>query len=90
MTAKTIHKFSLRDVEDQLIELPIGAKILDAQFQRGVLCLWALVDPTAPKEGRWFRVSGTGHTVLDEERLTHIATAQLDTLVFHVFEVNRK
>lgn len=47
-----IWKFPVRP--DSAIELPKGATILSVHVQHGQPCLWALVDPSAPKEWRRF------------------------------------
>ena len=77
---KTIHKYT--------IELPSGAEILTCQFQRGNLCLWALVNPDAPLETRIIRVYGTGHPVKADIVQRYIGTVQdrAGYLVWHVFE----
>lgn len=84
--AKTIWKFRLEVTDTQTVEMPIGAKILDAQMQHGELMLWALVDPAAPKEPRSIIIHGTGHPVGNIGE--HIATFQMNggSLVFHAFE----
>lgn len=50
-------------------------------------CIWALVNPEAPKEIRKFRLFGTGHPFPDEP-LSHVGTFKMahDKLVFHLFE----
>jgi len=84
-----IFKYDLRIEDDQTAEMPAGARILTVQDQRGTPRLWALVDPSAPKETRTFRIHGTGHPVPDSERLSYLASFQMrgGELVFHAFEV---
>jgi hypothetical protein len=66
--------------------MPVGAKILSVQVQRGVPCLWALCDPEARLVRRSLKVYGTGHPVPDNPG-TFVGTFQLDDrLVFHVFD----
>jgi hypothetical protein len=89
----TIWKFPLELTDEQFIELPADARILTVQMQRtGVLhaetpCLWAIVDPAAPKVRALVRIVGTGHLFPDADRLTYISTIQMHDggLVFHVF-----
>lgn len=71
-----------------VIEMPMGAKILTVQTQRGAPCIWALVNDDYPSEERRFIVYGTGHP-LCENMQEYIGTFQLDNgdLVFHVFEI---
>jgi len=90
MTDKTIWKFPLR-VDDIIdVDMPTGARILAVQTQQETPCIWALVDPSAPKERRRFRVFGTGHRIAQEDSLTYVGTFQVGdgALVFHVFEEN--
>lgn len=44
-----------------IIELPRGAQVLSVGEQADALVMWVLVDPSEPKEDRWFVVVGTGH-----------------------------
>ena len=85
---KTIWKYEITD--HQVIEMPIGAEILMVQKQRGEPCMWALVDPTKPKENRVFRVFGTGESIPYDmcKCGNYLGTYQLyqGAYVFHVFE----
>jgi hypothetical protein len=70
-------------------EMPRNAKILTAQVQHGVICLWAQVQPgQKDAQLRTFRVYGTGQPLPDNPG-TYVATVQMRTgmLVFHVYEV---
>ena len=85
MNPKNIFKYQLQR-GGQTFQMPSGAQILSAQFQRGELCLWALVDERAKLEMRSFVVLGTGQpTTLN---LRHISTVQSDdqSFVWHIFE----
>lgn len=69
-----------------LLQLPVEAKLLDAQLQGGVVVLWALVDPNADSETREFALYATGATI-DADTDHYIATIQLPRgLVGHLFE----
>lgn len=86
---KQIWKFEIKPNQD-IIEMPKGAKILTVQNQNGNACIWALVDPENEKEKRHFEVFGTGHNIhynAATER-KYINTFQLEDgrLVFHLFE----
>ena len=82
-----IYKYPLAAMDEQKVAMPRGAHILCIDVQRGVYCLWALVDPEAEKEQRTFSIVGTGHQIADAARLDYIGSAQLgDALIFHVFE----
>jgi hypothetical protein len=64
------------------------AELLTVQVQRGVLCVWALVDLThkGPK-GRTLYVVGTGHP-MPRHHGAYVGTVQTNDggLVFHVFD----
>ncbi len=87
---RTIWKFELDATSNQVIELPVGAEILTVQAQKGIPCLWALVDPTEANEKRFIEVFGTGHNMQDGMGVSrfYLGTVQLGggSLVFHVFE----
>lgn len=72
------------------IEMPVGARPLYVDEQRGTVCLWALVNPAAPKETRRFRCAGTGHPINEaEDTLKHVGSWQMrgGAMVFHLFEI---
>ena len=87
-----IYKYNLRIEDQQVIQMPIGAKILTVQVQKGQVQLWALVNPEIPTQARTIEIIGTGNPINDDivgER-NYIATFQLHdgSLVFHVFELD--
>ena len=84
---KSIWKFALKVIDEQLIEMPVDAEILDIQVQNGTPCLWARIDPKADKVNRFIITHGTGHNV-PETTGKHIGSYQIEggSLVFHVFE----
>lgn len=87
---KTIWKFTLDLVDEQQVSLPKDAEILSVQVQNGNICLWALVDPEAEKETRYFEIFRTGHLIYCDMRIERkfIGTVQISyesKLVFHVF-----
>lgn len=86
MKMSSICKYVLKpEIE---LEMPIGAQVLSIREQGEEICLWALVNPDAPKEKRRFVSFGTGHDVPAVALQFH-GTAHLrgGSLVFHVFEV---
>lgn len=87
---KAIWKYVLDTTDHQAVEMPVGAEILTVQTQYNKPCMWALVDPSAEEEKRYFEIFGTGHDVNYDMGVNrkYIGTYQLDkgTLVFHVFE----
>ena len=83
-TDKTIWKFTLAPGFG--VPMPIGAEVLHAAGQGADVCVWALVDPTAPEERRYFDVYGTGHP-MPAEPGRYVGTVHLPgPLVFHVFD----
>lgn len=77
------------DIKDiQTIEVPNGAKMLDAQMQNGTLALWFLCDEKNTKVTRNIAIYGTGEP-LPYESGEYIGTFRRvkDSLVFHVFEM---
>lgn len=89
---KTVWKFELSAKDHQTISLPKGAKPLTVQVQNDEPMLWCLCDPNEVVcEDRFFRLSGTGHPITDED-IDYIGTFQLygGGFVGHVFEVKFK
>jgi hypothetical protein len=84
----TIWKFPLTTTDEQVVQMPRNAVILSAQVQGQDICLWAMVNPESPKEGRHIRIVGTGHPFPEGRYCKFIGTVQLEggSLVFHVFE----
>lgn len=83
-----ILKYPLSDCGEQVIWMPVGAKILTVQVQREVPCIWALADDTTGREeARIIRILGTGHEVPPAVGL-YIGSYQLfnGSFVGHVFE----
>lgn len=85
---KRIFKYQLQINDLQNLNLPVGAKILSVQAQRGIPCLWALVDDSE-KEYSDVKVSmyGTGHPISENELKNKMfaGTIQIEGLVLHVF-----
>lgn len=87
LAMKTIWKFPLAVQDRQDIQVPEGASFLSVKTQNGSLCLWAIVDPSQPKQRRTIEILGTGHK-LDESEREYIGTAIMadGALVWHIFE----
>jgi hypothetical protein len=51
---RQIWKWGINPTNDGSISMPKGAELLSIQVQRGIPCIWALVDPAAEKEERRF------------------------------------
>ncbi|UFK26724.1 hypothetical protein [Roseobacter phage RDJL6] len=80
-----IWKFPIAHERHQMVVMPRGAVLLDLQSQKGVLTLWACVDPEKPKVQRDLSIIGTGHD-LPGGKQAYIATAQQGSLVWHLFD----
>lgn len=80
-------------VEDSFsLLMPLGARPLTVQLQRGRPCLWALVNPDEPKVAHHFVLCGTGRERdIPAGSMRHVGTFQLSEgdLVFHLFSVPR-
>jgi hypothetical protein len=85
---KTIWKFNLTLTDLQYIEMPKAAEVLTIQWQNEQACLWALVNPNAEKETRYFEIHSTGNPILesDNRERKYIGTIQQLLFVWHVFE----
>lgn len=85
---QSIWKYTLGGKAIEEIEMPQGAQILCVQTQREDVCLWAVVDESAPMQKRIIEVFGTGHPMPRTESRVYIGTFQMNagSLVFHVFE----
>jgi len=87
---KAVFKYVIPVVDEFTMEMPKGAQILTVQAQRGVPCIWALVDPEMENEERSFVMRGTGHPIDDNmvPFLNYVGTMQMmeGTLIWHLFE----
>lgn len=85
--ARSVWKFPIYPETMQDVDMPAGAHALSVEFQRGTLCLWALVDPHANMVKRRVVVLGTGHVAEIDDGLQFIGTVLMmeGDLVFHVF-----
>lgn len=85
---EVIYKYHIRNVKEQILMLPIGAKIIHVhhQFKDGMI--WAQINPKAKLEERKFELVGTGHD-FDPKNKTYLGTIHLDAgnYVFHLYDV---
>lgn len=82
----SIYKYRFDIADEFAIHMPKGAKIIHVDVQKGVPCMWAIIDPFADREPRKFRVIGTGHEHSGQLFLMqHIATFQMPPFVWHLF-----
>jgi len=85
---QTIHKYPLQSVGDARIQTHKGAQIISAQAQRGLPCIWALVDTDQPKVNRIIQVHITGGDFCQITVGVPIGTVLLEAgnFVIHVFD----
>lgn len=96
MSKVRIWKYVLAVQDYQTILLSEGAHILSVDVQgggrgvydRGDVCLWAMVDTSKPPERRHIEIIGTGNPVPDDKGLERkfIGTVQQGPFVWHIFE----
>lgn len=84
--SRTIWKYPLA-IDRNILQMPLGARVLTVQMQAGTPCLWALVWPHLETETRIFDVYGTGHPV-PAACGDYVATVQ-DWHVFDLSEAGR-
>lgn len=84
---KQIFKYELKPQHQHVITMPSGAQVLRAEAQHEIVVIWALVDPVADLEVRYFSTYYTGAEMPDDPG-TYVGTAQLHhgRTVIHVFE----
>lgn len=82
---KTVWKFPLEPLAPRVV-MPEGARIVHIAAQAGEVCLWAEVNPEAPREKRTFHCVMTGGRA--DGRGEYVGTAHLvdSGLVVHVYE----
>lgn len=89
---KEIWKFPLDMVEQQNVQMPIGARVLCVQVQDEIPCLWAEVGPDYTCRARTFRIVPTGQEFdPDVDGMSYVGTFQMNSaimrLVFHVYDL---
>lgn len=87
---KVIYKYPLEVTAFQKVKMPVGGEVLTVKIQNEAPCLWALVDPKAKTENRFFEIFGIGNDIeynMGVKR-KYISTFQMENgmSVFHVFE----
>lgn len=84
-----IFKYPLKTKRQQVITLPIGAKILSIQNQKDIATMWALVDTEAPVEDITIETYGTGEQLPDYiSMVDYMGSRVSDQFVWHYFKVN--
>lgn len=89
MSLRRIWKY---EVKDHLVTMQKGAVILSAGIDpKGELCLWALVDPEAPKVERRIAIRETGGVVGDAvDGHRFIGTVKNGSYMWHLFDVGEE
>jgi len=81
---KTIHKNELLREAEKEIKTRAGAPFITAQMQRGVICLWAMLEDSGRNVSRRIFIVGTGQDV--PSNLGFIGTVQDGLFVWHIFD----
>ncbi len=84
-----ILKYELQYIDDQIINMPLKAEILDIQQQGYKLVLWALCDETSEMVEVQIRAFCTGEELPADFDHEYIKTMQIGMLVFHFFMSNK-
>lgn len=89
---RTIWKFPLQMIDEQVIELPANSRVLSAGLDpAGLLCVWAQVDSEQPKSRAAIFIQGTGQPLIDgidywpHENNKFIGSVLQGQFVWHVF-----
>lgn len=80
-----IWKYPLERRDGQIITMPAGSRVLCVHNQFDEPFLWALVDPEAALERRWFLTFGTGHGGVRGQYVGTYIDGQ-GAYVWHVFD----
>jgi hypothetical protein len=84
-------KYPLTVAGQQVVQMPVTARVVHVAAQHGVPTVWALHSEPAASEPRRFFIFGTGHTfdrMIDGHDLEHRGSVLLQSggLVLHIFE----
>lgn len=84
---RTVHKQILQIEDKQIIEVPVGAKLLHVGLQNSQACIWYECETENMYESRTIYCFGTGHK-MPEMDLNYIGTVIMlnGALVFHFYE----
>ena len=84
---RTIWKYQLQITDQQQVFMPKGAVILSAGVDNeNKLCIWAAVNPKAPKHVRAIRIVGTGNPFEDSDMYRFVGTVPMYPLIWHIFD----
>jgi len=87
----TIWKWELKLQTIQEISMPVGAKILCAQLQRGIPCIWASCNPALDRSMRIIKCIVTGEecTIIDDYKYISTLIYEDGLTVIHIYELKR-
>lgn len=90
---KSVWKWQLEVKDEQVIEVPVGTRLLTVSMQHGVPAVWGLVplgEPQARMVSLRVRIAGTGHPMPEEVCPgDYVGTFSPEMgLVFHVFQAS--
>jgi hypothetical protein len=89
MAVLTIFKYQIHPLDNQIIEIPKGGKVLSFKVKGNKMFIWVLLHPEHTLEKRYFKIFGTGDKINQEFPATYIGTACMGDYVWHLFEENR-
>ena len=84
----TIFKYVLDATDDQILKIPMSARILSVESQKDSIVLYAMIDSEEiVKRGVFIKIRGTGHNCDKVDADDYFTTVKMyeDGLVFHVF-----
>ena len=86
---KVVYKYTFPINDKFTLRLPQSHQILKVEYQKGVPCMWVLLDRRDKLLNFDFLIAGTGHLIKDKF-LYHTSTFMNEeqTLVWHLFYVN--
>ena len=92
---KTIYKYELDTIPEQTLSIPEYNEPLFVKMQRGVPCIWFLVNPDTNSKNVKIKIYGTGHNIPDtafksdscniQEQYVGSFMELSENLVWHVF-----
>lgn len=87
--SKVIFKYRVVLNDLYTVMMPECAELLRVHVQKGIPCLWALVDQNAEAVKRQFALRGTGHSAEDLTKEQFVDTFMMHEggLVFHLFDL---
>lgn len=80
-----IHKFKLEIADENILDIPVNAEILDIQMQGNEMYAWVRLNTSQVNEKRVITTLYTGQRVLDD-MMKYISTVQVGLMVYHFFE----